>query len=89
MEKVKIIRSGRRTVGLEITGDLQVLVRAPYRMPDREIQKFLKEKEAWIRKHLQKARERQEQRSKEPGLTERELKELTDRAVQTIPERVS
>ena len=46
-----IKRSRRKTVSVEIEPDLSVLIRAPYRMPDREIRKFLDESGDWIRKH--------------------------------------
>ena len=46
MEKaqIRIIRSKRKTVALEIRPDLSVLVRAPYWMADWQIRKFVDEK---------------------------------------------
>lgn len=45
MEKaqIRIIRSKRKTVALEIRPDLSVLVRAPYWMADWQIRKFVDE----------------------------------------------
>ena len=37
----RLIRSGRRTVSLEITRDLEILVRAPQRMPKPQIDAFV------------------------------------------------
>ena len=39
-----IKRSRRKTVSVEIEPDLSVLIRAPYRMPDREISSLMKAK---------------------------------------------
>lgn len=50
MEKaqIRIIRSKRKTVALEIRPDLSVLVRAPYWMADWQIRKFVDEKSDWL-----------------------------------------
>ena len=53
-EDVKIIRSNRRTISLEITPAGQVLVRAPRRMSELEIHVFVESKSSWLTKHLQK-----------------------------------
>ena len=54
MEKaqIRIIRSKRKTVALEIRPDLSVLVRAPYWMADWQIRKFVDEKSDWLYAHL-------------------------------------
>ena len=41
MREYEIIYSARRTVALEITRDLRVLVRAPKKMPKKAIEKFV------------------------------------------------
>ncbi len=45
---VRIIYSGRRTLGLEIKGDGQVIARVPNRISDRAVRQFLGEREQWI-----------------------------------------
>lgn len=45
-----LIRSRRKTVALIVQPDGQVVVRAPLRLNLRQIQAFVNEKEAWIRK---------------------------------------
>lgn len=45
-------RSSRKTVAVYITKDARVLVRAPLRMPQREIEHFVQEKQDWILKKL-------------------------------------
>lgn len=48
----RIIRSRRKTLAIEITPRREVLVRAPLRMPAREIRRFVESRQAWIRSHL-------------------------------------
>ena len=48
----QLIRSGRKTLAIEITREARVVVRAPLRCSQREIERFLKEKEGWIAAHL-------------------------------------
>ena len=86
-EKVTILRSTRKTLSLEIKRDLTVLVRAPARMTDREIWRFLQGKADWIQKHLEEVRERNAQAL--PTLTPQELQSLAQRAKAELPQRVS
>ena len=51
----QLIRSQRKTLCVEIRPDGSLLVRAPARMPKREIDTFLLRKADWIEKHLPKA----------------------------------
>ena len=53
-----VIRSGRRTVGLEITPDLQLLVRAPYRCPAKQIEQVVRSHEGWIAHAMERVRQR-------------------------------
>jgi len=56
MTDYTLIRSARRTVSLEITRECTVLVRAPLRMPKREIDVFVEKHRAWLEKHLARRR---------------------------------
>lgn len=51
-----LIRSGRRTLAIEIKEDAGVLVRAPQRLPLWQIEAFLEQKQAWIAEKLAQAR---------------------------------
>ncbi|MBR6329135.1 MAG: DUF45 domain-containing protein, partial [Lachnospiraceae bacterium] len=87
---VRIIRSKRKTVGIQVKEDLSVTVRAPRWVSRREIERILHEKEEWIHRTIEKMKAEQT-RLKESGirkLTEEEVMELADRAVEYIPERV-
>ena len=46
----KLIRSSRRTVNLQIDRDGQLLVRAPYLVPEREIRRIVEQNADWIRR---------------------------------------
>lgn len=99
---VKIIRSNRKTLAIQINPDLSVTVRAPIYAPQRDIERILREKEGWIQKHIEKIREQEAKRKKTQGekgeygefverdyLTNEEIKKLADKALQYIPKRVS
>ena len=82
-----IIRSSRRSVSLEIRPDGVLVVRAPDRMKDGEIRRFLDEKAGWIERHLEKVR-RTPPITPDEWLTEEQLDALRRDAARVIPERV-
>ena len=84
-----IKRSNRKTLAIQITPDAQVIVRAPYRMPDSVIREFIREKEGWIQDHLAKMLQIKETREQLPRLSYEEIQELADQALQIIPQRVA
>ena len=67
----ELIRSGRRTLALEVTADCRVVVRAPRRVSQKRIDAFVSAHGDWIEKHLNLQRRRRESRS-EPTEEERE-----------------
>ena len=81
----QIIRSPRRTISLEIKDAETVVVRAPERLADREILRFLEERKGWLTKHLENAR----QQAAFPPLTEEELRKLVAQAKHVFPERTA
>ena len=87
--QIKIIRSRRRTMSLEVTRSGEVRVRAPMRMPAAEIERFVREKEDWIRKHLEKVKEKQDRLAGRKPLTREQVEELAHRAMTVIPQRVA
>ena len=88
-QTIKIIRSNRRTISLEITRTGEVLVRAPKHMPEAEIQRFVRDKSGWLQKHLQKRETEQKALKEEGRFTEREIKKLQALAKQVFPEKVA
>ena len=49
-----LVRSQRKTAAIHITKEAVVEVRAPLKMPKKDIDNFVKSKEKWIEKHLVK-----------------------------------
>lgn len=88
MVNYELIRSKRRTLGLEITADLRVVVRAPQRCPLREIEQFVISHEGWIEQHLAAQRERAE-RAAARQVTPEEEARLRALAASVIPARVA
>lgn len=88
-QNIKLIRSDRRTISLEITPSGQVLVRAPKHMSEKEIQRFIDEKSSWLSKHLQKRKEDMDSLQAEGRFTEGEIERLIKLAKQVIPEKVA
>lgn len=82
--KVKIIRSGRRTLSLEITHDGDVVVRAPYRVKEKDIAAFVKSKEMWIKKHLEKVRAANSAAKDVGGFTPEEIKAMAERTLELV-----
>ncbi|MBR4200064.1 MAG: M48 family metallopeptidase [Oscillospiraceae bacterium] len=87
--EITVIRSGRRTLAAEIRPDGSVTVRAPYRLPEHEIRRFLCEKAAAIEKNVQKQRSRCAESETLPPLTAAELRGLAERAAAYIPPRAA
>ncbi len=90
-KQIEIIRSGRKTLSIEIKQDLRIIVRAPSRMKSADIEKFIEEKTAWIEKHLNILRRRKEKTAdKEPikPFTCEEIEELAQRALTVIVPKV-
>ena len=83
-----IIRSNRKTISVEITRKAEIVVRAPLKMKQRDIDKFLEDKSAWIKKTLKKV-ESTDKDTSLPFFTEEELSLITKRAKEYISNRVS
>lgn len=87
MEQLEIIRSKRRTIAIEVKKDLRIVVRVPLEMKDNDIQRFVMEKQRWIKKHLQIVKKRNEE--KETPFTVEEIHALADAALKDLLQRVA
>lgn len=81
----RIIYSARKTLAIEITADLNLVVRAPRGVSKRVIEKMLAEKRDWIEKSLIKQKERAE---KKKSYTADDISFLRKRAREIIPKKV-
>lgn len=88
--EITLIRSRRKSLAIEITPELQVVGRAPARMPVREINAFVQEKDDWIHAHLQQMAEKKrlQEQYREQALSKEELQELATQAMKLIPQKV-
>ena len=81
-----IVRSRRRTVALEVTREGRVLVRAPLRMPQGEIECFVASHAAWLEKAQAKVAARQ---AAHPPLSEQKTAALRQLAKEVLPDKVA
>ena len=81
----ELIRSDRRTLGLEVKRDGTVVVRAPRRLPQREIDRFVAERQDWILGAQARQRSRSEAH---PEPTEAQKKACIRDAKVILPGRV-
>ena len=88
--EIEIIKSNRKTIVIEVRTDLRVIVRAPKRASNREIMKFVEQKQDWIAKHLAQMQIRYEEvwRRKEELFTDDDIRKMKDEAKKIIPDRV-
>ena len=85
----QIIRSSRKTMSLEIKADGSVVVRAPLRLSETKIQKFVEEKQEWILKNLEKIQKRDAQKENVQKLSALERQHLQNKACVVITRRVA
>ncbi len=85
-EEYRVVRSRRRSVSLQIGRDGELIVRAPYLTPEREIRRIVESHRDWISRH----KSLQEKRSAaHPEPTEEERKALIRRAKEILPPKVA
>ena len=83
----KLIRSNRKTIAIEVHPD-GILVRAPFPATISQIENFLTSRADWIKKAQSKIAAAPTPPPVENPLSMEEIRELANRALQVIPERV-
>ncbi len=86
--EIEIVRSRRKTMSAEIEPDGKVIVRAPLKLPMRDIESFLNEKSRLIEKHVRKRIAENDALSETRPFTPAEIRKMADMAVEIIPRRV-
>ena len=79
----QIIRSARKTIGIQIMPDGSVVVRCPKRMRQDDVKRFVESKSDWIEKHLAGR-----DLAAPEKLNEQELKILREKTRKLVTERV-
>ena len=82
-----MIRSSRRTMSLSVRPDGEVLVRAPYRVREEQIRRFVESKLPWIVRQQERMAQRRRVRAQAEPLSAQELSDLTERARIDMAER--
>lgn len=85
MPPYTVIRSARRTIGLEIRNDLSLLVRAPLFASQRSIEQAVQAHAAWIDKTVERVRQRQ---ASHPPLSPEREQQLRQEAQRVLPDLV-
>lgn len=86
--EVEVVYSNRKSIAIQIKPNGTVVLRAPYGVPKKEINRILEEKRSWIEEHLQEIATRQAQQQSVPKFSIDEINELANKALKYIPERV-
>ena len=84
----EMIRSRRKTVALQIAEDGHLIVRAPMRCPNKEIIAFIEKSEKWIQTNTAKVQQRNRELERLEPFSEQDIRDMADKAIGIIPERV-
>lgn len=85
---MQIIRSSRKTMGLEIKPDGTLLIRVPYSVSDEQVNKFVEKHKKWIESKQEKMKMKAREADNAEKLTFSDIQKLADKALKYIPERV-
>lgn len=88
--EVTVIKSNRKTVAIQINPDLSVTVRAPRWATNKEIERIISKREAWIVHHIEQMKNRRAEfeENRPERLSNDQIHELADKALIVIPDRV-
>lgn len=79
------VKSGRRTVAIQVRGDGGVVVRTPYSVSRVQVEEFLEERKGWIARNQRALKEAREQKA---VITEEMRKAGVEKAKEVFPQRV-
>ena len=84
--RVQVIRSGRKSLGLEVRPDGTVLARIPARLSDRELKAFIEKQKDWILKKVDQVKKRADARTK---ILVPSVDALSDAEIQKIKDKIA
>ena len=87
--ELEIIRSRRKTLGLEVKSDGRVIVRAPRWVPRGAIYDFVERNLPWIRARQRQAEDRRAAKASIEPFTEEQLRQLVKRARHKVGARAA
>ena len=85
MTEYRLVRSNRISLALEVTPELEVVVRAPLFVTEAQIKRFVESREDWLEKAIERVKARRE--SYMP-LSEQQISALKKAAKEYIPNKV-
>ena len=90
LHDAEVIRSSRKTLAIEVRPDGSIRIRAPRFCTNAAIRRFMQKNRAWIAGKLELAAQRQQRKTTPEGrpFTDREIRELAERALRELPPRV-
>ncbi len=86
--EISVVKSKRKTISIQIKPE-QIIVRAPLKMKESDIEKFVESKRSWIEKHLKSVSEKQKKLNVAEPYTDEEIKNFTEKAKKELPDRVA
>ena len=88
---IRVIKSGRKTISIEVTPECDVIVRAPYLTSRREIARFLDDRTDWINRTVRRMEKNRAQSGTDRGtlLSDEEILMLSEQAKDVIPHKVN
>lgn len=85
----QILRSDRKKIAIQILPNGEVLVRAPYHVPQTMIDALVREQSEWILRSQKRMRMQNAVREQLPPLSQQDIQRLADQALKVIPKRVA
>ena len=85
---IEIIRTNRKTIGLQLQSSEKLIIRAPKRVSRKDIDAVIENNRKWIEKHIEIFRMEEKERAGVRHLSDIEIDELADRACEVISKRV-
>ena len=82
----EIIRSDRRSVAIQVDVECNIIVRAPLKMSDKEVEAFVKQKKEWLEKAVA---EQMKKAKSVKTYSDEDIKILRKKAKQIIPQKVA
>ena len=84
-----LIRSKRKTLAIQIRPTGQVEVRAPARMPQAQIDAFVRQKTPWIQRHMERIGQAARDRAASVPFTDAEIRAMARHTAEILPPRVA
>ena len=89
MTELRIVRSRRKTLALQVLPTGEIVARAPLRLPERDIHAFAEQHAAWLEAAVARARAGSRAAQQAGILSETELQRLRTAAQADLTERVT